>query len=106
MGLILYRIINYLNILLIHLTHPELLFTNTIILIPFIVIIKSISLIICPLTLFILTANIIAGHLLLTLLGFQGIHVIIGTLFLSICLIRLYKIHFSSYHHFRLETAS
>ncbi|KYM77073.1 Cytochrome c oxidase subunit 3 [Atta colombica] len=37
---------------------------------------------------------------------FHEIHVIIGTLFLSICLIRLYKIHFSSYHHFGFETAS
>ncbi|KYN50574.1 ATP synthase subunit a, partial [Trachymyrmex cornetzi] len=46
------------------------------ILIPFIVIIESISLIIRPLTLAIrLTANIIAGHLLLTLLGSSGINI-------------------------------
>ncbi|KAG5337944.1 COX3 oxidase, partial [Acromyrmex charruanus] len=36
--------------------------------------------------------------------GFHGIHVIIGTLFLSVCLIRLYNIHFSSY--FGFEAAS
>ncbi|KAG5328399.1 COX3 oxidase, partial [Acromyrmex charruanus] len=37
--------------------------------------------------------------------GFHGIHVIIG-IFLSVCLIRLYNIHFSSYHHFGFEAAS
>jgi len=43
---------------------------------PFIVIIESISLIIRPLTLSIrLTANIIAGHLLLTLLGSSGLNI-------------------------------
>ena len=70
--LILYRIINYLNNLLIHLTPSGTPF----ILMPFIVIIESISLIIRPLTLSIrLTANIIAGHLLLTLLGSSGLNI-------------------------------
>lgn len=64
--LIIYRIINYLNHLLTHLTPQGTPF----ILIPFIVIIESIRLIIRPFTLAIrLTANIIAGHLLLSLLG-------------------------------------
>ncbi|KYN12277.1 Cytochrome c oxidase subunit 3 [Trachymyrmex cornetzi] len=37
---------------------------------------------------------------------FHGIHVIIRTLFLLICLIRLYKIHFFSHHHFGFEAAT
>lgn len=67
--MIIYRIINYLNNLLTHLT-PQ---GTPALLIPFIVIIESISLIIRPITLSIrLTANIIAGHLLLSLLGSSG----------------------------------
>lgn len=66
---ILYSIYNYFKILLAHLTPqgtPSLL-------IPFIVIIESIRLIIRPFTLAIrLTANIVAGHLLLSLLGSSG----------------------------------
>lgn len=65
-SLMAYRIINYLNNLFAHLTPQGTPF----ILMPFIVIIESISLIIRPFTLAIrLTANIIAGHLLLSLLG-------------------------------------
>lgn len=64
--LMIYRIFNYLNNLFTHLT-PQ---GTPPILIPFIVIIESISLIIRPFTLAIrLSANIIAGHLLLSLLG-------------------------------------
>lgn len=37
--------------------------------------------------------------------GFHGIHVFIGTLFLSICLIRHYNHHFSPTHHFGFEAA-
>lgn len=69
LGIITYSITNYLNNLLTHLT-PQ---GTPMILIPFIVIIESISLIIRPITLSIrLTANIIAGHLLLSLLGSSG----------------------------------
>lgn len=67
--IILYRILNYLTDLFSHLTPQGTPF----ILIPFIVIIESIRLIIRPFTLAIrLTANIIAGHLLLSLLGSSG----------------------------------
>lgn len=67
--IIIYRIINYFNDFLRHLTPQGTPF----ILIPFIVIIESIRLIIRPLTLAVrLTANIIAGHLLITLLGSSG----------------------------------
>nr|ARO34924.1 cytochrome c oxidase subunit III [Janus compressus] len=38
--------------------------------------------------------------------GFHGIHVLIGTSFLMICLIRLIKNHFSNNHHFNFEAAS
>lgn len=63
---IIYNIINYLNDLFTHLT-PQ---GTPNILIPFIVIIESIRLLIRPLTLSVrLTANIITGHLLFSLLG-------------------------------------
>nr|QCI09377.1 cytochrome c oxidase subunit III [Lygaeus sp. FS-2019] len=38
--------------------------------------------------------------------GFHGIHVMIGTTFLSICLIRHMKSHFSKTHHFGFEAAA
>lgn len=38
--------------------------------------------------------------------GFHGIHVIIGTTFLLICLIRHINNHFSSIHHFGFEAAA
>nr|APX39789.1 cytochrome c oxidase subunit 3 [Pachybrachis sp. ReAss_5] len=38
--------------------------------------------------------------------GFHGLHVIIGTTFLAVCLIRLYLNHFSSIHHFGFEAAA
>nr|YP_842418.1 cytochrome c oxidase subunit III [Pandion haliaetus]ABG37778.1 cytochrome c oxidase subunit III [Pandion haliaetus] len=38
--------------------------------------------------------------------GFHGLHVIIGTSFLSICLLRLIKYHFTSNHHFGFEAAA
>lgn len=69
LGIILFRITNYFNNLCSHLTpHGTPLF-----LIPFMVLVESIRLIIRPFTLAIrLTANIIAGHLLLSLLGSSG----------------------------------
>jgi cytochrome c oxidase subunit 3 len=38
--------------------------------------------------------------------GFHGFHVLIGTLFLLICLIRHYSYHFSIHHYFGLEAAA
>jgi cytochrome c oxidase subunit 3 len=38
--------------------------------------------------------------------GFHGLHVIIGTTFLSVCLFRHLFNHFSSYHHFGFEAAA
>ncbi|KYQ47703.1 Cytochrome c oxidase subunit 3 [Trachymyrmex zeteki] len=51
-------------------------------------------------------ANFIYGSTFFISTGFHGIHVIVGTTFLVICLIRLLSMHFSSYHHFGFETAS
>ena len=38
--------------------------------------------------------------------GFHGAHVIIGTIFLSVCLYRAYKGHFKPDHHFGFEAAA
>jgi len=38
--------------------------------------------------------------------GFHGLHVLIGTLFLFICLYRRLNHHFSKYHHFGFEAAA
>lgn len=38
--------------------------------------------------------------------GFHGLHVIIGTTFLTICLLRTALFHFSSGHHFGFEAAA
>lgn len=69
LGIILYGWLNFINYIFTHLMPigtPNLL-------IPLIVIIETISLIIRPITLSIrLTANMIAGHLLLSLLGSSG----------------------------------
>ena len=37
--------------------------------------------------------------------GFHGFHVFIGTIFLTVCLLRLMLNHFSTVHHFGFETA-
>lgn len=37
--------------------------------------------------------------------GFHGLHVIIGTSFIIVCLIRAYLAHFSGTHHVGLESA-
>lgn len=38
--------------------------------------------------------------------GFHGFHVIVGTIFLFICCIRLYRGHFTKTHHFGFEAAA
>nr|APX39408.1 cytochrome c oxidase subunit 3 [Gastrophysa janthina] len=38
--------------------------------------------------------------------GFHGLHVIIGTTFLLVCLVRHYYMHFSTFHHFGFEAAA
>uniref|UniRef100_UPI0030E32FC1 cytochrome oxidase subunit III n=1 Tax=Arorathrips mexicanus TaxID=1291224 RepID=UPI0030E32FC1 len=51
-------------------------------------------------------ADSVYGSTFFMTTGFHGLHVIIGTLFLLICFIRLTKNHFSSYHHFGFEAAA
>nr|AUB29940.1 cytochrome c oxidase subunit III [Rinaca jonasii] len=51
-------------------------------------------------------ADSIYGSTFFMATGFHGLHVIIGTLFLLICLIRHISYHFSSSHHFGFEAAA
>nr|YP_002265489.1 cytochrome c oxidase subunit III [Contacyphon sp. BT0012]ACF35074.1 cytochrome c oxidase subunit III [Contacyphon sp. BT0012] len=51
-------------------------------------------------------ADAIYGSSFFMATGFHGLHVIIGTTFLLICLIRHLKNHFSSIHHFGFEAAA
>ena len=47
----------------------------------------------------------IYGAVFFLLTGFHGLHVLIGTIFLLVCLIRHIKYHFSRQHHIGLEMA-
>nr|YP_010710228.1 cytochrome c oxidase subunit III [Dyscolus oopteroides]WCS91674.1 cytochrome c oxidase subunit 3 [Dyscolus oopteroides] len=51
-------------------------------------------------------ADSIYGSTFFMATGFHGLHVIIGTIFLLVCLIRHYFNHFSSIHHFGFEAAA
>nr|SSD62318.1 cytochrome c oxidase subunit III [Parides photinus] len=51
-------------------------------------------------------ADSIYGSIFFMATGFHGLHVIIGTIFLSICFIRHLKFHFSMDHHFGFEAAA
>nr|YP_009107390.1 cytochrome c oxidase subunit III [Ibacus ciliatus]AIU40934.1 cytochrome c oxidase subunit III [Ibacus ciliatus] len=51
-------------------------------------------------------ADSVYGSTFFVATGFHGLHVIIGTAFLSICLYRLYMCHFSANHHFGFEAAA
>nr|AHA52540.1 cytochrome c oxidase subunit III [Ichneutes sp. QL-2013] len=46
------------------------------------------------------------GSIFFLMTGFHGIHVIIGSLFICLTLMRLKSAHFSSYHHFSFEASS
>jgi len=47
----------------------------------------------------------IFGSLFFMLTGFHGIHVLVGTIFLIICLLRHFKLHFTINHHVGFECA-
>ncbi|YP_010307975.1 cytochrome c oxidase subunit III (mitochondrion) [Achroia grisella] len=51
-------------------------------------------------------ADSIYGSTFFMATGFHGLHVIIGTIFLSVCLIRHSLNHFSNKHHFGFEAAA
>nr|YP_009144408.1 cytochrome c oxidase subunit III [Papilio glaucus]AKJ25889.1 cytochrome c oxidase subunit III [Papilio glaucus] len=51
-------------------------------------------------------ADSIYGSTFFMATGFHGLHVIIGTIFLTICLIRHLNSHFSNKHHFGFEAAA
>lgn len=51
-------------------------------------------------------ADSVYGATFFVATGFHGLHVIIGTTFLAICLGRLEQAHFSSAHHFGFEAAA
>nr|YP_009735119.1 cytochrome c oxidase subunit III [Acropyga guianensis]QBG38615.1 cytochrome c oxidase subunit III [Acropyga guianensis] len=51
-------------------------------------------------------ADSIYGSIFFLSTGFHGIHVIIGTLFLLICIYRMNLFHFSKTHHFGFEAAT
>nr|UEK25851.1 cytochrome c oxidase subunit III [Pachygrapsus fakaravensis] len=51
-------------------------------------------------------ADSVFGSTFFVATGFHGLHVIIGTSFLAVCFIRLYKCHFSSNHHLGFEAAA
>nr|YP_009406984.1 cytochrome c oxidase subunit 3 [Typhlatya monae]ASA39520.1 cytochrome c oxidase subunit 3 [Typhlatya monae] len=51
-------------------------------------------------------ADSVYGSTFFVATGFHGLHVIIGSSFLSVCLYRMYMCHFSSKHHFGFEAAA
>jgi cytochrome c oxidase subunit 3 len=38
--------------------------------------------------------------------GFHGLHVVIGSIFLAICLVRTLEFHFTKEHHFGFEAGA
>lgn len=51
-------------------------------------------------------ADAVYGSTFFVATGFHGLHVIIGTLFLLVCLVRHLKLHFTKGHHFGFEAAA
>nr|AUY55037.1 cytochrome c oxidase subunit III [Chelodina oblonga] len=51
-------------------------------------------------------ADSVYGSTFFVATGFHGLHVIIGSTFLMICLLRQMKYHFTSNHHFGFEAAA
>lgn len=47
----------------------------------------------------------IFGSLFFMLTGFHGLHVIVGAIFLTVCLFRHLAYHFTRFHHIGLECA-
>ena len=51
-------------------------------------------------------ADSVYGSVFFIATGFHGFHVIVGTIFLFVCLIRLNNFHFTRTHHLGFEAAS
>nr|NP_066561.1 cytochrome c oxidase subunit III [Sigmops gracilis]BAA82491.1 cytochrome oxidase subunit 3 [Sigmops gracilis] len=51
-------------------------------------------------------ADSVYGATFFVATGFHGLHVIIGSLFLAVCLLRLTHFHFTPKHHFGFEAAA
>jgi len=51
-------------------------------------------------------ADSVYGSTFFVATGFHGLHVIIGTIFLTVCFFRLINFHFTTNHHFGFEAAS
>jgi cytochrome c oxidase subunit 3 len=51
-------------------------------------------------------ADAVYGSTFYIATGFHGLHVLIGTTFLLVCLIRHINFHFSNNHHFGFEAAA
>nr|YP_010042777.1 cytochrome c oxidase subunit III [Culcita novaeguineae]QPC56414.1 cytochrome c oxidase subunit III [Culcita novaeguineae] len=51
-------------------------------------------------------ADSVYGATFFVATGFHGLHVLIGTTFLSVCFLRLVVFHFSNNHHFGFEAAA
>nr|BBO25388.1 cytochrome oxidase subunit 3 [Linckia laevigata] len=51
-------------------------------------------------------ADSVYGSTFFVATGFHGLHVLIGTTFLSVCFLRLITFHFSNQHHFGFEAAA
>ena len=51
-------------------------------------------------------ADSVYGSTFFLTTGFHGMHVIIGTTFLTISLLRMIKLHFNRNHHFGFEAAA
>lgn len=51
-------------------------------------------------------ADSVYGATFFVATGFHGLHVIIGTIFLSVCILRQISQHFTQFHHFGFEAAA
>jgi len=51
-------------------------------------------------------ADSVYGSCFFLATGFHGFHVFVGTVFLTVCVIRLSKSHFTQTHHFGFEAAA
>nr|BAP90276.1 cytochrome oxidase subunit 3 [Phelsuma guimbeaui] len=83
-------------------TETSLALTITIILGMYFTLLQAMEYLEAPFTI----ADAIYGSTFFVATGFHGLHVIIGTLFLTVCLIRQIKFHFTTTHHFGFEAAA